>query len=230
MLTLAIDTSTPSGSIAVLRKDRVQAILGIAAEETYSSRLFRHVKYLLAEIQLSLSEFDLFAVAAGPGSFTGLRIGLTAAKGWAEVFSKQVVGVSVLEAIAARAKTPVPVLVSLLDARRGQIFGAIYERSVERIVRRGEEWVLTPEEVLERLSEMAGRESFALVSTTPEVIEPHLARSTFPNTILERTSPLLADEIGRLGYLRAIGGGAIDPIGLDANYVRRSDAELKWRD
>ena len=125
MLTLAIDTSTPSGSIAVLREERLVGILGIAAEETYSSRLFRHVKYLLEELQLSLNEFDLYAVAAGPGSFTGLRIGLTAAKGWAEVFSKPVVGVSVVEAIAVRATTPAPVLVSLLDARRGQVFGAV---------------------------------------------------------------------------------------------------------
>lgn len=230
MLTLAIDTSTPSGSVAVLREDRVQAVLGIAAEETYSSRLFRHVKYLLAEMQLSLREFDLFAVAAGPGSFTGLRIGLTAAKGWAEVFSKQVVGVSVLEAIAAQATTPVALLVPLLDARRGQIFGAAYERGEGRMIRRGEEWVLTPEETLQKLSQLTGRESVALVSPTPEVVEPHLARSNFPNAALERTSPLLAAEIGRLGYLRASCGEAIDPIGLDANYVRRSDAELKWRD
>lgn len=230
MLTLAIDTSTPSGSIAVLRDERVHAILGIAAQETYSSRLFRHIRYLLEELQSSLNEFDLFAVAAGPGSFTGLRIGLTAAKGWAEVFSKPVVGVSVLEAIATQATSPVPLVVSLLDARRGQIFGAIYERSGGRLSRRGQEWVLTPEEALERLSELAGAESIALVSPTPEVIEPHLARSPLPKAILERTSPLLAAEIGRLGYRRAIGGEAMDPIGLDANYVRRSDAELKWRD
>lgn len=230
MLTLAIDTSTLSGSIAVLRQERVLGILGIVAEETYSSRLFRHLKYLLEELQLSLNEFDLFAVAAGPGSFTGLRIGLTAAKGWAEVFSKPVIGLSVLEAIAVRATTPAPAVVSLLDARRGQIFGAVYERSDGRLVRRGEEWVLTPEEMLEKLVELTALESIAFVSPTPEVIEPYLVHASLHNMPVERTSPLLAAEIGRLGYQRAIGGEAIDPIGLDANYVRRSDAELKWRD
>jgi tRNA threonylcarbamoyladenosine biosynthesis protein TsaB len=230
MLSLAIDTSTPSGSVAVLQEERVLGMLGIAAEETYSSRLFREVRYLLAELRLSLERFELFSVAAGPGSFTGLRIGLAAAKGWAETFSKPAVGVSVLEAIAAEAAIPAPVLISLLDARRGQVFGAAFERDGSRLARRGEEWVLTPEEALRQIGEVATDGSIALVSPTPEAIQTALDRSPLCHTPVERVSPFLANVIGRLGYRRAICGEASDAIGLDANYVRRSDAELKWRE
>lgn len=230
MLSLAIDTSTTSGSVAVLREDRVLGVLGIGAEETYSSRLFRQVRYLLQELQLSLDRFDLFSVAAGPGSFTGLRIGLAAAKAWAEAFSKPAIGVSVLEAIAAEATIPVPVLVSILDARRGQIFGATYERDRERLDRRGGEWVLTPEEVLQRIAEFVAEQSIAIVSPTPEVIRPHLDHSPLSQLPVERVSPFLAAMIGRLGYRRASCGEAIEAIELDANYVRRSDAEMKWKD
>jgi tRNA threonylcarbamoyladenosine biosynthesis protein TsaB len=99
---LALDTATPSGSIAVLDDEKVIGVTSTASDETYSSRLFRQLEFLLAELKRSLQSFDLFAVNSGPGSFTGLRVGLTAAKGWGEVYSKPVIGVSGLEAVAAQ--------------------------------------------------------------------------------------------------------------------------------
>ncbi|HVB32923.1 MAG TPA: tRNA (adenosine(37)-N6)-threonylcarbamoyltransferase complex dimerization subunit type 1 TsaB [Patescibacteria group bacterium] len=230
MLSLAMDTSTSSGSLAVLRNDRVLGVVGASAEETYSSRLFRHLRILLEELQLGLDRFDLFSVASGPGSFTGLRIGLAAAKGWAEVFSKPAIGVSVLEAVAAQATAPALLIASLVDARRGQVYGAIYERRDLVLVRRGEEMVLTPGEFFDLLAEATRGKSLALVSPTPEAIEEPLEHSAFRNLPVERVSPFLAPVIGRLGYLRAASGEAGDPDGLEANYVRRSDAEMKWKD
>src|SRR5271166_5021543 len=88
VLVLALDTSSPSGSIAVLRDEKVIGVVSTTGDETYSSRMFRQLEFLLAELKLSHGDFDLFAVNSGPGSFTGLRVGLTAAKGWAEVYAK----------------------------------------------------------------------------------------------------------------------------------------------
>src|SRR5271169_662885 len=102
MLILSLDTSSPSGSVAILRDDLTLGVISTRSEENYSSRMFRHLDFLLADLSLHLHDFDLFSVAAGPGSFTGLRIGLTAAKAWAEVYSKPVVGVSALEAVATQ--------------------------------------------------------------------------------------------------------------------------------
>ncbi|HEV2387674.1 MAG TPA: tRNA (adenosine(37)-N6)-threonylcarbamoyltransferase complex dimerization subunit type 1 TsaB [Candidatus Acidoferrales bacterium] len=230
MLSLAVDTSTMAGSLAILDNERVLGVVGMATEETYSSRLFRHLQFLLDELSLALGNFDLFSVAAGPGSFTGLRVGLAAVKGWAEVFGKPVAAASVLEAAASLAASPEPLLVCVLDARRGQVFGAVYEKRDRVPVLRGEEVVLAPEEFLASLKEATGDEPFALVTPTPEAIEPWLLQSAYRHRPVERISSILAPAIGRLGYRQALRGDTVDSLRLDANYIRRSDAEVKWKD
>ncbi|HXA79073.1 MAG TPA: tRNA (adenosine(37)-N6)-threonylcarbamoyltransferase complex dimerization subunit type 1 TsaB, partial [Candidatus Acidoferrales bacterium] len=128
MLTLALDTSSPSGSLAVLRDEQVVGSVSTATGEIYSSRMFRHLDFLLREISIDLRDFDLFAVAAGPGSFTGLRVGLAAAKGWSEVYHKPIAAISALEAIAAQSHSASTYLVPVLDAHRGQIYFGVYRR------------------------------------------------------------------------------------------------------
>ena len=100
MLILAVDTSTRAGSVAVLREGRLLGVRASCATEPHASGLFVDLQSLLDELGISIATFDLFAVASGPGSFTGLRIGLTAAKAWAEAFNRPVVAVSSLDAIA----------------------------------------------------------------------------------------------------------------------------------
>ena len=128
MLTLALDTSSPAGSLAVLRDERVIGTVSTWTDEIYSSRMFRHLEFLLKELSLGLGEFDLFAVAAGPGSFTGLRVGLAAVKGWAEVYRKPIAAVSALEAVAAQSHSQSSLMVPVLDAHRGQIYFGLYRR------------------------------------------------------------------------------------------------------
>ncbi|HEX2715250.1 MAG TPA: tRNA (adenosine(37)-N6)-threonylcarbamoyltransferase complex dimerization subunit type 1 TsaB, partial [Candidatus Acidoferrales bacterium] len=129
MLILAVDTSTQAGSLAVLRDTRVVGEVSTWVEETYSSRMFRHLEFLLRELGIGLDQVELFAVASGPGSFTGLRVGLAAVKGWAEVYRRPIAAASALEAVAAQAKSPEALLAPVIDARRGQVYGGLYERS-----------------------------------------------------------------------------------------------------
>jgi tRNA threonylcarbamoyladenosine biosynthesis protein TsaB len=229
MLSLAVDTSTQSGSLAVLRDERLLGMIGTSTEETYSSRLFRQLRFLLEELHMALDQFDLFSVAAGPGSFTGLRVGLAAVKGWAEAYGKPVAAVSVLEAVAAQATTQASLLISIVDARRGQLFGAVYERRGASLALRGEEVVLTPEEFFALLPALVGTEPASIATPTPAVVAGALEGSPFHGIAVECVSPLLAGVIGRLGYRRAAGGELSDALGLDANYVRRPDAEIKWK-
>src|ERR1700693_2126713 len=135
MLILAIDTSTRMGSAAVLRDAEVLAEVSAYEETAYSSRLFRDIALLQDRANFRMDQVDVFAVAAGPGSFTGLRVGLTAVKAWAEVHGKPIAAISGLEAIAAESLIGVapnpsnpPFLAPFLDARRGQVFGATYLR------------------------------------------------------------------------------------------------------
>src|ERR1700682_4553062 len=140
MLILAIDTSTRAGSIALLRDRQVLAEIAAREETPYSTRLFRDLELLQSRAQFRMDQIDVFAVGAGPGAFTGLRVGLTAVKGWAEVDYKPIAAISGLEAIAVRGYTNdgvrallgarrIEVVSPFLDARRGHVFGSTYRRS-----------------------------------------------------------------------------------------------------
>ena len=229
MLILALDTSSPAGSLAILRDEKVIGVVSTWAEETYSARMFRHLEFLLRELSLDLKQFDLFAVAAGPGSFTGLRVGLTAVKGWAEVYKKPAVGVSGLEAIAAQAHSAAPLLIPILDARRGQIYFGFYRRGENGLAVEGEECVMTPGEFLEALHSRAADTEFKIVTPEPEIISRQMSQIEKRTSSVEQVSSVLAPLIGQLGYQRAQRGQLSDALSLDANYVRHTDAELRWK-
>jgi tRNA threonylcarbamoyladenosine biosynthesis protein TsaB len=229
MLILALDTSTAVGSLAIVEDLRVIREAPLAGEDPYSSRLFRHLDSLLAEANLELQAFDLFAVAAGPGSFTGLRVGLTAAKGWAEVFGKPIAAVNALEAVAAQSKSAGGLIAPFLDARRGEVYGGLYERRGEQLESLSETVVMSPTEYLAWLRDEAGVRDTTLASPTPNVLAAYLT-STADRTIeIEVVSAALAPVIGKLGYAKAQRGKLADALTLDADYVRRSDAEVLWK-
>jgi tRNA threonylcarbamoyladenosine biosynthesis protein TsaB len=239
VLILALDTSSPSGSIAVLRDQEVLGTISASTDEIYSSRMFRHLEFLLRELSVSLDQFDLFAVASGPGSFTGLRVGLAAVKGWAEVYRKPVAAISGLEAVAAQSHTPASLVVPVLDARRSQIYFALYRRagvaSNVCFALDGEEFVATIEEFREALQARTSGQHFVVVTPVPDLLS-RLASgietpAAHPHPLaIERVSNILAPQVGLLGYQRALRGATSDAISLDANYIRRSDAELHLKE
>jgi len=237
VLVLALDTSSPSGSLAVLRDGKVVGVVSTATGEVYSSRMFRELEFLLGELSLRMEEFDLFAVAAGPGSFTGLRVGLAAVKGWAEVYRKPIAAVSALEAVAVQAHSNAGLIVPVLDARRGQLYFGLYRRATGgagdiRLVLDGAEYVMTPAEFFEALRERGGGAEFAIVTPQPELFSAVAPQNEIANlkAVVQPASSVLAPFIGRLGIQKAHRGALADPLTLDANYVRRTDAELHWKE
>lgn len=235
MLILAVDTAAPAGSIAILRDGCLLGEICTASEEAYSSRLFRQLDFLLGELKLQTKDFDVFAVAAGPGSFTGLRVGLTAVKAWAEVFSKPIVAVSGLEAVAAQCGTDSGLIAPILDARRGQVFTALYRRDSLRLIQEQPEQVCTADEFLTQLAQRNQNEQISFISPTPHIFEALLSKSDDNGSrgsgipSVQLASPVLAPIIGRLAHERAVRGEFTDALHLDANYIRRSDAELLWK-
>jgi tRNA threonylcarbamoyladenosine biosynthesis protein TsaB len=217
--------------LAILRNEKVRGEISTWTDETYSSRMFRHLEFLLRELGLDLKDMDLFAVTAGPGSFTGLRVGLAAAKGWAEAYQKPVVGISALEAVARQSHSANSLLAPVLDARRGQIYFAFYERRGDRFALRGEECVATPEEFFEALEIQSKIGTVTIVTPSPELFanpSSQFEKDSSPSKI-ERVSTVLAPYVGQLAWRRAERGDVSDSLSLDANYVRRSDAELHWK-
>jgi tRNA threonylcarbamoyladenosine biosynthesis protein TsaB len=236
MLILALDTSSPLGSLALLRDATLLAQRVTSSQDLYSAGLLRDTKELLDSACISLSGIDLFAVDAGPGSFTGLRVGLTTVKAWAEVWRRPVAAVSGLEAMAVQVSQPSApgsLLASVMDARRGQIFGAVFRRregDSEGLDRIGEDLLASAEEFLQFLRAQLGDGlGLAIACISPDVIEPALERQGLGNCRIEVVSGVLAPSIGQLGYAKAIRGDVVDALHLDANYIRRPDAEMNWK-
>jgi tRNA threonylcarbamoyladenosine biosynthesis protein TsaB len=239
VLTLSLDTSSVSGSLAVLRDETLLGVISTHSEENYSSRMFRHLDFLLADLSFHLHDFDLFSVAAGPGSFTGLRIGLTAAKAWAEVYNKPVVGVSALEAVATQAfpeknSASNLLIIPVLDARRGQIYSASYQASGSRLLLVGDQAVMTSAELLSEIQRRSPGASVIIATPEPQLISEAMSRfensmPSNPPLALHAVSGVLAPAIGRLGYAAIHRGEFSDALTLDANYIRRSDAELQLK-
>src|SRR5208337_2208869 len=229
--TLVIDTSEMRGSVAVRKEGRRAAVRRHESCEDYSSWLLPAVEACLSEAGERMEGVDLIAACTGPGSFTGVRVGLTTVKAWAEVYGKKVVGVSRLEAIARCAEAQAPFVAACYDAQRGQMFAAMYRWKDAGLHRIEEEMVIEADSFLRMATKEAGRERIAWVTLGPDLImsAEGWKASAGNGDSLQRVEGNLADKIGEIAEECARKREFTDPLELDANYVRRSDAEIFWK-
>lgn len=230
MIVLAIDTCDLRGSVAVLRDKAVLKVIAHESPEDYSTWLLPAVRECLEGSGLRMVDVEAYAAAAGPGSFTGVRVGLTSVKAWAEVYGKKIAAVSRLEAMATEA-TCERWVAAFADAQRGQIFGAVYQRSGKGLLRAGDEMVIEPGKFVEAAGAFAGSDRISWVSTDAECVVSNEAWKSrdLRGERIETVSSVRAPMIGRLGLAALAAGRFTDAVGLDANYVRRSDAEIFWK-
>lgn len=235
MLILAVDTSSDAGSLALLRDRSIVSQQASSPNEPFSSSLLRQATTLLETAQISFEQIDLLAVAAGPGSFTGLRVGLTTIKGWAEVWGIRIAAVSGLEAMAAQVihlAAPKSLIASVMDARRGQVFGGIFRQQANgsgALEPVSEEILANADEFISMLQGHSGGAPLLIACLDPELIRSSVEGNCRSGCRIETVSNLLAPFIGQLAYAKALRGEVVDALHLDANYIRRSDAEMKWR-
>lgn len=214
-LVLAIDTTAEFGSIALVDQQRVLEEVPLHSPDGFAHILFDQIVLLLERHGLRLDQIDAFASAAGPGSFTGVRVGLTAVKGLAEATGRKALAISNLQALAWYGTRPLRAVV--VDARRGEVYGAVYNASLHPV---SEEVVSKLPAWLEGLPQ--GDLEFI---TNGYPIEAAGVRA--PVTQAPRS---LAGAIGVIAAAHYAAGLGQDPADIDANYVRRSDAELMWKD
>ncbi|HLW51399.1 MAG TPA: tRNA (adenosine(37)-N6)-threonylcarbamoyltransferase complex dimerization subunit type 1 TsaB [Candidatus Angelobacter sp.] len=221
MLFLGIDTSGKSGGVTLAEGDpRSFRILGFSpiAGGTFSAQLVPTIARLLESYGKSLSDVAGFAVASGPGSFTGLRVGLSAVKGLAEVLAKPIATVSLLEALAI-APGRTGRIAAALDAGRSEIFFGLYEVSATRAA-------LISESLLSRgqFQEQLRGDLQLLVTSDSSVAQmARGAASPVPVEVADRPDSSL---IARVGLKKLLHGETVSIEALDANYIRRSDAEI----
>jgi tRNA threonylcarbamoyladenosine biosynthesis protein TsaB len=216
MLLLAVDTSGKQGSIALARCGAGEncARVEIAVVEvvpltggTFSAQLVPQIAALLEKHGHSKRDLGGFAVASGPGSFTGLRVGLAAIKALAEVLHKPIAAVSLLEAVASSGAARGRVLAAL-DAGRGDVYAGDYELAPK--LQMHSERLLSREEFV---AEAACAESQGKSIVTPDA---PVERIECPNS----------GVIARLGWEHLRRGETVSPEELEANYIRHSDAEI----
>src|SRR6266481_3531455 len=128
MRVLAVDTSSERGSVCVTDRGEVLGEIRLASSIQYSERLFRSFEFLFQYLPFQLQDIDIFAGARGPGSFTGLRVGIAAMQGFVAAHRRHGAGVTTLEALAWKTGIPDALLAPMIDARRGDIYGAVYRR------------------------------------------------------------------------------------------------------
>jgi tRNA threonylcarbamoyladenosine biosynthesis protein TsaB len=129
MRVLAVDTSSERGSVCVTDRGEVLGEVRLASSIQHSERLFRSIEFLFQYLPFQLQDIDIFAAARGPGSFTGLRVGIAAIEGFVAAHRKNGAGVTTLEALAWRAGICDVLVAPIIDARRGDIYGALYRRN-----------------------------------------------------------------------------------------------------
>lgn len=231
MIVLSIDTCDWRGSVAVLEDEVVLAVLLHETNQEYSSWLLPTASAVLRKAGLEMGDVGGYAVAAGPGSFTGVRVGLTSVKAWAEVYGRPVAGVSRLEAFAAEASRTSRYLAAFVDAQRGQVFGAVYRQDGSGLANISEEMVIAPKEFLRTAVELANAEKITWASPDAHLLtgEDAWREREKHGESIEQVSATLAGTLGRIGLRRLKEGKTTDALRLDANYVRRSDAEILWK-
>lgn len=226
-LILSLDTSTPCSSVAITAGTRkngeVVATLSLTGKVTHSRRLLSAIDWIMQESGVSWPDICGIGVSLGPGSFTGLRIGMATAKGLAAAAGKVLLGVSTLDSLAAKCLTE-RLVCSLLDARKKEVYAAFYRCSKEGLTERvSEPIVLNPAALTEAISEPV------LFVGDGARVYGDLLRSMFkgkgliaPAGLHEPSAAslgMLAGELLENGHLLDLAEGV--PI-----YVRSSDAEL----
>jgi len=222
MLILAIDTSGRQGSIALARvEDRpaqggdldVLEVVPLVGG-TFSAQLIPQISELLTKHGFTKHDIGAFAVAAGPGSFTGLRIGLSAVKALGEVLEKPIAAVSLLEVCVFAADAQGRIMAAL-DAGRGDVYAGEYEIPAR-------DGSVPREHMLSRSEFLVRARGYQLFTPDRTLVE--IAR--IAGLLVSLLSPISAAEVAGLGWRKIRLGQTVTPKDLEANYIRRTDAEM----
>ncbi|MCP4689926.1 MAG: tRNA (adenosine(37)-N6)-threonylcarbamoyltransferase complex dimerization subunit type 1 TsaB [Desulfobacterales bacterium] len=223
MKLLAVDTSTPGCSVAVKDRETTMAEASYRGARTHSRHLMGMVRTVLDLAELSVADLDGFAVTLGPGTFTGLRIGVSAVKGLAEAADKPVVGVSSLRALAEQVNLDDRLICPFIDARRGEVYFSRFRRRDGILERETVDGVASPGEAVQEIREpclFVGGGAALYRETILDALGP---RAFFaPDDLHTIRGAVLAS----LGMARLARGEVVDLHAFTPVYIRKSDAEL----
>jgi len=236
MYVLALDTTTRDGSVALVDDDHTIEVRRGDPARSQAERLPGELLDVASAHHVGIGAVDLFAVAAGPGSFTGLRIGIATMQGLALTSGRRIVAVSALDALAqtvAEDATPGTYVAAWMDARRHDVFAALYQVtdatvfSPARVIEVDHATAAGPEATLDRWGARIGTASVVFVGDGAVQYAASIDSRAIPTWSVLTGVPLLAGTIGRMAVAAARQGATIDPAAIQPLYVRRPDVEME---
>ncbi len=218
MKILAIDTSALTATAAILADGKLVGEISTTTALNHSVTVMPMIDELLKKVNMDISEIDLFACSEGPGSFTGLRIGIGTVKGLAYGLGKKVVGVSTLEALAHNISFTDCVIAPIMDARRGQVYNALYKFTDGALYEITSPRALSIEELCDELTEKTVFVGDGVSPYKDKISELMGEKAYFapPQHVFQRA--------GSVAY-SALGKEPVDAEALTAVYLRKPQAE-----
>jgi tRNA threonylcarbamoyladenosine biosynthesis protein TsaB len=225
MRILAVDTSTMAGGVALMESRRVLCDLRVDVPASHAPRLLTLIHQALNLASISLESIDLLAASQGPGSFTGLRIGLATLMGLGHALRRDVIGVDTLEALAMKAWWAPHQVGALLDARKGEVFGALFRATASGPRRLTPNLAMSPQAFCAKITAPT-----VLLGTGVDVYRGVWERCLGDLAIFAPPwlSMPCSVEVGALAFMQATTGHGGPRAALSPIYVRPSEAELNW--
>jgi tRNA threonylcarbamoyladenosine biosynthesis protein TsaB len=228
MLILSVDTTTSFGSTALLENEMLLGEINLNSPETHSERLLPSINFLLNFCGKRIQDIEGYALAAGPGSFTGVRIGMSLIKSFAYISGKPAAPVSTLEALAEKMSlTPGRLLCPILDARKGEVYAALYERESGQLKALIDQGVYKPDALF---SQFPARRSIVFLGNGVNVYRSQIRDYFRDRARLSPQSLFIAYEVGILGLHRLRQNKGVDSLNLEPLYFRKSQAEEKRKE
>ncbi len=224
MKLLAIDTSTVLGGVALLDNELLIAETRLNVKATHSERLLSEIEHILKKSDLTINDIDVFALAIGPGSFTGLRIGLSTIKGFVFCTDKKFVVVPTLEAFAWNLPYCMHQVCPVLDARKKEVYAAIFRWSGDNFIKELDEQPLKIESLLERINIPTVFLGEGALIYKANIIDKLSEKAMFAPPHLMVPLP---SNVAYLGMKKAHQGNFEDILKVVPIYLRKSEAEIK---
>ncbi len=223
---LALDSSSMSGSVALSCGSVPVAEVFLQIGKTHSEILLDQIDQLLSRAGWAPADLDLLAVVTGPGSFTGLRIGVATVKGLAQALNKPVVGVSSLQAVAMNLPLVQTPVCAFLDARKKEVYTQIFNWREDRPEAQAQARVLPPDVVLGEISGTIAFVGSGVPLYCGEIVSRLADRALFPPPCAHQ---IRASQVAWLALRQCSGRSFLQPAELVPTYIRPSDAELNLK-
>jgi tRNA threonylcarbamoyladenosine biosynthesis protein TsaB len=228
MKVFGIDSSTSCGAVGLIDDGEVISDFLLNIPVTHSERLLGAIEFVLREARCPIENIDGWAIALGPGSFTGLRIGVSTVKGLALATEKPVAGVSILDALASQI-APTPYLICpILDARKKEIYTAFYRYEKDRSLKRQSDYqAIRPETLVKKITEPTIFLGNGVTTYRDFLLNSLASSAIFPPAPLHVPH---GSMVATLGFALLKKGEHLNLSTFSPLYIRPSEAEMKWQE